>query len=207
MPTLNRSRLVAAAIASLATVQPAPLLAGESSETSPPGFTMHRTGSPDDFAYFEGGWKTLQHKRVSSGADVGKWQDFPATLCAQLRFAGAATIDEIYFPHSNSAGLTLRLFDPSTKQWSIFWANSQVGRLDPVPVVGGFEGNRGEFYAHDKINGRPVKVRYLWTLFDKDHARWEQALSYDDKAWDTNWTADFTRGDSAELCEGGRPKR
>ena len=44
------------------------------------------------------------------------------------------------------------------------------GRLDPVPVVGGFQGNRGEFYAADHDNGRPVKVRYTWEIRDRDHA-------------------------------------
>jgi hypothetical protein len=73
--------------------------------------------------------------------------------------------------------------------------------------VGGFNGNRGEFYAQDQVDGRPVKVRYLWLIADQNHARWEQAFSYDDRTWETNWTADFTRADPAHVCEGGRPKR
>jgi len=38
-------------------------------------------------------------------------------------------------------------------------------------------------------------------------ARWEQAFSFDDRTWDTNWTADFTRGDAATLRERGQPRR
>jgi hypothetical protein len=41
-------------------------------------------------------------------------------------------------------------------------------------------GRPGEFYAVDR---------------DDDHARWEQAFSYDDRTWQTNWTADFERAD------------
>jgi hypothetical protein len=121
---------------------------------------------------------------------------------------GAATVDELYMPTLSRAGLTLRLFDPAARQWSIYWINSATGRLDPVPVVGGFVGNRGEFYANDTANGRPIKVRYIWTLTDHNHARWEQAISYDDQTWETNWTADFTRANTARVCDpAGRPRR
>ena len=33
--------------------------------------------------------------------------------------------------------------------------------------------------ARTKTRGRPVTVRYAWTKIDQDHARWEQAFSYD----------------------------
>ena len=116
-------------------------------------------------------------------------------------------MDELYFTTRHSSGLTLRLFDPEARQWSIYFISSVDGRLDPIPVVGGFQGNRGEFYAQDQVGGRPVKVRYLWTIQDQNHARWEQAFSYDDATWETNWTADFTRGDANVLCDRGQPRR
>ena len=171
----------------------------------PPGFTMERTGHVDDFAYFEGGWSTVQHREITAADGTKSWSDFPATLCAQPYLKGNATVDELWMPQQKRSGLTLRLFDQEKRQWSVYWVNSVTGRLDPIPVVGGFDGPRGEFYAHDTVNGKPVKVRYLWTLKDRDHARWEQALSYDDKTWETNWTADFTRGDAAKLCRNGKP--
>ncbi|MCY1008343.1 hypothetical protein OV079_22850 [Nannocystis pusilla] len=68
-------------------------------------------------------------------------------------------------------------------------------------------GGGAEFYGPDEDAGRPVAVRYRWTKIDADHARWEQAFSYDGGAWETNWTADFTRADPASVCEAGRPKR
>ena len=76
-----------------------------------------------------------------------------------------------------------------------------------TPVVGGFDGVRGEFYGEEEDNGRPVKLRYLWNKRDRDHTRWEQAFSYDNRTWATNWTADFVRADTARVCEAGRPKR
>jgi hypothetical protein len=115
-------------------------------------------------------------------------------------------VDEIVFPTKGWAGLTLRAYDLEKRQWSIYWVSSKTGRLEP-PVVGGFERERGEFYGEDRDGDRPVKVRYSWVKQDRDHARWEQAFSYDDRTWETNWTADFTRADAAKTCAAGRPKR
>lgn len=119
---------------------------------------------------------------------------------------GMITVDELYFPTKGWAGLTLRTFDLEKRQWSIYWISSTTGRLD-TPVFGGFDGDRGEFYGEDVDGGRAVKVRYAWTKLDRDHARWEQAFSYDDRTWEINWIADFTRADPATTCEAGRPKR
>lgn len=180
-------------------------IAAAQTDSGPPGFTMERTGSQDDFAYFQGGWTTLQHKLKARGGD--EWETFPGNLCMTRHLDGLATVDELYFPTLRRAGLTLRTFDPARRQWSIYWVSSATGKLDPIPVVGGFAGQRGEFYAADRVNGVHVKVRYLWVISDRDHAHWEQAFSYDDRTWETNWRADFTRADAARICDHGRPKR
>ena len=180
---------------------------GHNDALYPPGFTMARQGDVHDFDYFAGGWTTKQHKLKARGVGSTEWEDFPGTLCMTPYLAGAATVDELYFPTKDTAGLTMRLFDPAHRQWSIYWVNSKIGKLDPIPVVGGFSGDRGEFYAEDHDGERAVKVRYLWHKIDRDHARWEQAFSYDDQTWETNWTADFTRADPAVTCDQGRPRR
>ena len=173
----------------------------------PPGFTMSRTGSVHDFDYFVGGWTTHQHVMLKRGTPAAHWVDFSSTLCMQEYLGGMATVDEFYLPIDQAFGLTLRTFDPSTRQWSIYWVNSKTGQLGLPPVVGGFQGSRGEFYSSDTDNGRPIKVRFLWTLVDRDHAHWAQAFSYDNQTWQTNWTADFTRADTAAACDSGRPKK
>lgn len=176
-------------------------------ESLPPGFTMERTGGEHDFDYFEGAWTTAQHRLRTRMPGSNDWEDFPGTLCATPYLEGRATVDEVYFPTRGTAGFTLRLFDRERRQWSVYWVNSTSGRLDPIPVVGGFDGNRGEFYARDTVNGQAIKVRYLWTIIDRYHARWEQAFSFDDRTWHTNWTADFTRANASALCENGQPRR
>lgn len=181
---------------------------GEKSvESAPPGYSTARTGGLRDFDYFVGGWTTRQRRLKIRGVGSNDWEEFPGTLCMSLYLDGMATVDELYFPTKGSAGLTLRIFDPKMHQWSIYWVSSVTGKLEPIPVIGGFDGDRGEFYAEDHDNGRPVKVRYMWNKLDHDHARWEQAFSYDNRTWETNWTADFSRADAAVVCRNGRPKR
>jgi hypothetical protein len=179
----------------------------QAASATPPGYTSTRTGSVHDFDYFAGAWTTHQRKLKARGVGSTEWEEFPATLCMTPYLDGAATVDELYMPTRHAAGLTVRTFDPHRHQWSIYWVNSAIGKIDPVPEVGGFDGNRGEFYAQDSADGRPIKSRYIWTKLDQDHARWEQAFSYDDRSWETNWTADFERADPAQVCDNGRPKR
>lgn len=171
-----------------------------------PGYTLERTGNLHDFDYFQGAWVTRQRRLKARGVGSSEWEEFPATLCMALYLDGMATVDEIWFPTKQWAGLTLRTFDLHKHQWSIYWVSSASGKLDS-PVVGGFKGNRGEFYGEDQDEGRPVKVRYTWVKLDADHARWEQAFSYDDRTWETNWTADFMRDDPAKVCESSDSKR
>ena len=178
----------------------------KSEASSPPGYTMTRGGDAHDFDYFAGGWTTRQRRLKTRGAGGAEWEEFPATLCMTPYLGGMATVDELYFPTKGWAGLTLRTFDLEKGQWSIYWVSSASGRLEP-PVAGGFDGNHGAFYGEDQDNGRAVKVRYTWDKLDRDHAHWEQAFSYDNRTWETNWTADFVRADHATTCEAGRPKR
>lgn len=156
--------------------------------------------------YFVGGWTTKQHRLKERSAGSDEWETFPSTLCATEYLDGMATVDELDFPTKGWSGLTLRTFNKEKEQWAIYWVSSASGVMD-TPVLGGFDGDHGEFYGEDTDDGRPVKVRFTWDKLDHDHARWAQAFSYDDKTWETNWTADFLRADAGEVCEAGRPKR
>jgi hypothetical protein len=92
-------------------------------------------------------------------------------------------------------GMTVRLFDPESKLWSIYWASNRTGKLEP-PVVGRFEAGRGEFFGDDVFDGKPVRGRLTWADISATSAHWEQAFSVDDgKTWETNWHMDLTRVD------------
>ena len=59
---------------------------------------------------------------------------------------GIGNIDNFLATFDGTAfeGMTVRLFNPKTKLWSIYWADSNEGKFDP-PVVGSFENSIGHF--------------------------------------------------------------
>jgi hypothetical protein len=97
-------------------------------------------------------------------------------------------------------GTALRVYNPATDLWSIFWFTNDGGGIDKAtghlepPVVGRFEGNVGVFECDDHFEGQPIRVQYQWTRVDANHARWQQAfLPKGGKTWEVNWMAEFTR--------------
>jgi hypothetical protein len=153
--------------------------------------------SPHDFDFFHGEW-AVANRRLTDFLQPGSgWEEFEGTSRCRPLFDGAANVDEIDMPYLGSKGLTLRLFDRETEQWSLNWSSSRTGKLFP-PVTGQFEDGRGEFYGDDTHDGKDVRVRFVWSGVSASGARWEQAFSVDDGAsWVTNWTMDFTRPQAA----------
>jgi hypothetical protein len=159
--------------------------------SAPPGFSRNVTGSADDFDFLEGTWRVENRRLRERGCGSDEWQAFAATSTMRRLLGGVANVDEMRFPEPRGMGMTVRTFDPARRQWSIYWVSDRDGRLQP-PVVGGFTGERGEFYGDDVEGGRPVKVRFEWTR-GTTTARWVQAFSFDDETWETNWTMDFAK--------------
>jgi hypothetical protein len=91
-------------------------------------------------------------------------------------------------------GQTLRLYNPKTREWSIYLLDLDNGLLPLPPVVGSFHGGVGEFLSHEAWNGRTILVRYQWTPRGRDAAHMEQAFSVDGgRTWEANWILDLTR--------------
>jgi hypothetical protein len=158
----------------------------------PIGYTTHRTGDAHDFDFLAGAWNVANRRLVARGVGSTEWDEFPASHSARLHLGGIANVDEMICPTKGWSGMTVRHFHGAQRQWSIRWISSRTGAMDPG-VVGGFEGDRGEFYGEDEDDGKPVKVRFIWTRLGPDAARWEQSFSYADGPWETNWVMEFTR--------------
>lgn len=165
--------------------------------TSPARHTGALLGTPHDFDFLTGSWRVthrrLRHRWVGSD----DWDEFEGSSWCEPRLGGLANVDQVDCPSRGFSGLTLRVFEPSTSQWSIWWVNSSAGRLEP-PVVGGFggaagPGTIGHFEGPDTDDDRPITVRFTWSVIDADRARWQQAFSSDGSTWETNWTMDFVR--------------
>jgi hypothetical protein len=123
-------------------------------------------------------------------AGCTEWQSFEATQEAHHVIGGLGNIDTFAcpdFPAGPLHGMSLRIFDPRTRMWSIYWTDDRSCELQP-PVVGRFQAGRGEFFGDDVFDGQPIRVRYVWSDITPGSARWEQAFSTDGGAtWETNW--------------------
>jgi hypothetical protein len=89
--------------------------------------------------------------------------------------------------------ISLRLFNPQSKQWSIHWSTDKMGALD-IPMIGGFKDGLGQLYAQEINDGKHVYSRFIWSKITANSCQWEQAVSDDGgKTWETNWIMAFER--------------
>ena len=151
------------------------------------------------FDFFFGSWEQSNRKRVRPLVDGDdEWVEFESHTEAGPILGGLGNIDTFAAPdfpgRPGFEGFSLRLFEPETGLWRIWWASAKSGgRLDE-PVVGRFDGPVGTFECDDTFEGRPIRVRYRWSDVDTEHPRWEQAFSPDGgQTWEVNWMAVFTR--------------
>jgi hypothetical protein len=152
--------------------------------------------SKHDFDFLHGSWtvrnRYLRHRLRHST----EWIEFDARSNVEPLLNGFGQIDR-YSALRNGApieGITLRLFNPETGEWSLHWADTvRPGVLLP-PMVGRFNGGVGEFFGDETVDGKRVLCRFYWTRSADGSPRWEQAFSDDGgKTWETNWVMTFTR--------------
>ena len=90
-------------------------------------------------------------------------------------------------------GMTVRLFNPETKLWSIYWSDSNTGVLDK-PVIGSFEKKVGHFFSRDMYEGKKVIQLFRWDARDKKNPIWSQAMSANNgETWEWNWYMYMTK--------------
>jgi hypothetical protein len=149
----------------------------------------------NNFDFLVGTWQTVQRKMVKPLSGSDEWETSHGTMRNYGMFDGAANVDEVDEPGFGFKGISLRLLDPATQEWSIYWVNSRDGKLALPPVVGRFdEHGIGEFFSDEEWQGRTIRVRYRWSDITPTSAHWGQAVSTDGgETWETNWTADFSR--------------
>lgn len=149
--------------------------------------------SPSDFDFLVGKWKMYNRRLNKRLENCKDWTEFLSYDENQKVLSGTADMDtyrSTELPGMEGKlfeGLTLRLFNPQTRLWSLYWVASNVGVLDP-PVVGSFENNVGHFFTKDVYNGKKVIVMFRWDARDKNRPVWSQAFSPDKgKTWEWNW--------------------
>jgi hypothetical protein len=165
--------------------------------------TATRDGS-HDFDFLYGKWKMPNHRLLKRLANSHEWEDFMSYDECRPLPGGIGNEDFFKTAHwKDFVGMTTRTYDPKTGLWRIYWVDNRFsgGVIEP-PVVGKFEGNVGIFEGPDTFDGKPIIVRFTWTVHPKGSsvtADWAQAFSTDGgKTWETNWTNQIIRMDDAE---------
>ncbi len=147
-----------------------------------------------DFDFFIGQW-TVHNRRLREWLTGSEsWEEFEGTSVARKVLGGLGNIDEITLERASGRqeGLTLRLYDPASRQWSLYWAGAD-GLLQ-TPMVGEFKDGRGMFVAQETFAGKRIVSRFIWSDMTDTSCRWEQAFSADGGAtWETNWMMEFVR--------------
>jgi hypothetical protein len=177
----------ATAALGMATSASAQPVAGED-----PALAAHRR----DWQWLVGSWTIRHHRLKERLANCTEWEDFNGAATTWLTLNGFGTIDDniVEIPSGTYRAVSIRAFDPATRQWSIWWLDGRHPTSIDTPVRGGFANGAGEFMGDDVFNGRPIKVRFRWTEITATSARWEQAFSPDAGAsWEVNWVMHFTR--------------
>jgi hypothetical protein len=153
------------------------------------------TGGEHDFDFEIGTWKTHLRRLLKPLTGSTTWVEYDGTTVVRKVWEGAANLVELKVDGSagHFEGLSLRLYNPQSRQWSLNFANKAGGTLT-TPTIGEFRNGRGEFYDQEEVNGRAVLVRFVILIVDADTCRFEQAYSADGgKSWEVNWTAVDTR--------------
>ncbi|SEW36930.1 hypothetical protein SAMN05428988_4576 [Chitinophaga sp. YR573] len=147
------------------------------------------TSSQNDFDFYIGRWKLKNKKLKERLNNCNEWIEFESTQECYKILNGLGNIDKFLaeFDGVPFEGMTVRLFNPNTKLWSIYWADSNQGKLDP-PVVGSFDNNIGLFHTKDTFKGKEIIVVFKWDKTDPDNPIWSQAFSADNgETWEWNW--------------------
>jgi hypothetical protein len=146
--------------------------------------------SHDDFDVLAGKWKMYHKKLKSRLNNSNEWVDLESidvNYGPILNGIGNTDLYKATFDGKPFEGFTIRLFNPETKLWSLYWVASNSSVLDP-PVVGSFDNDIGHFFCKDTFNGKNIIVLFRWDMRDREHPVWSQAFSPDNgKTWEWNW--------------------
>jgi hypothetical protein len=148
-----------------------------------------------DFDFEFGSWKAHLSRLSKPLTGSTTWVEYDGTSVVRKVWDGRANLGELEVdgPAGHIEGLTLRLYNPKSRQWSITFSNSNDGTPGQA-MLGQFKNGRGEFYDQEFLDGRAIYVRFVFSEIAKSSFKFEQAFSDDGgKTWEVNWVAKFIR--------------
>ncbi len=165
--------------------------------TADPANLPQRDGS-HDFDFLIGNWKAHVRRLPDRLNNSTAWVEYDGISNHKKILDSNANFEEFDVTSTDKKlhikAQTLRLYNPASHQWSIYLVDVDNGTLGLPPVVGGFNGNRGEFFDQEQFKGRTILVRYVWLNISPKSARMEQSFSPDGgKTWEMNWICELSR--------------
>ena len=166
----------------------------DASKTSLPHTPIDRDGQRD-FDFEVGTWKTQLSRLLHPLTGSTTWVQYEGTSVVRKVWNGRANLVELTVdgPAGHIEGLSLRLYNPQSHQWSLNFANRNGGTMSQ-PTIGEFKAGRGEFFDQETFNDRAILVRFVVSDITPNSCHFEQAFSNDGgKTWEVNWIATDTR--------------
>ena len=158
-------------------------------------FMLPAQAGQNDFDWEIGTWDTQLKRLREPLSGKADWIAYAGTSVIKPVMGQRANLVELDVRGAAGqiAGVSLRLYQPASGQWTLHFANLANGVMTD-PMTGTFSEGLGTFYGQDTVNGRNVFVRFLVIPVKSDQWRFEQAYSPDGgKTWETNWIAIDTR--------------
>lgn len=147
------------------------------------------------FDFNNGTWKVHNRRLRERLKGSQDWEEFEGISVAQTILGGLGNFDTLTMQRESGVGygMTLRLFNPETQQWSLYWSEGITGILYP-PMIGKFNNGIGYFYDREIFEQKIIFSRFIWSGISETTWHWKQALSDDGgTTWETNWTMDSVR--------------
>lgn len=157
--------------------------------------TLNLKTGEHDFDFEFGKWRTQLKRLKHPLSGSTEWVEYEGSSIVTKIWDGKANILELNVTGTEGSiqALSLRLYKPSTKQWTLNFSNSRAGTMF-LPTYGRFINNRGEFFNQELLNGRAILVKFIISKIDNDTYHFEQSFSDDvGKTWEVNWIATDTR--------------
>jgi len=165
--------------------------------TTNPANLPQRDGS-HDFDFLIGNWKAHVRRLPDRLNNSNVWVEYEGISNHKKLLDSNANFEEFEVSSTDKKlhikAQTLRLYNPASHQWSIYLVDLDNGVLSLPPVVGQFNGNRGEFFDQEDYKGRAILIRYVWLNLSPTSARMEQSFSPDGgRTWEVNWICELSR--------------
>ena len=163
----------------------------------PPPASAARDGS-HDFDFLIGDWTAHVRRLPERLIGSNRWIEYDGRSSHRKILGSSANFEDFeVWNRADNLHLkaqTLRLYNPETRQWSIYPVDVEAGTLGLPPVVGEFTGGVGTFYDQETYKGRAILVRYRWYNLSPKSARMEQSFSPDGgNSWEVNWICQLSR--------------